>query len=38
MAKYKKPKVGFLDHVAGKQDDPTLDDLVKNVQENVFNS
>ena len=35
MSKYKKPKVGFLDHVAGKQDDPTLDDLVKNVQENV---
>ena len=33
MSKYKKPKVGFLDHVAGKQNDPTLDDLVKNVQE-----
>ena len=37
MSKYKKPKVGFLDHVAGKQNEPTLDDLVKNVQESSDN-
>ena len=36
MSKYKKPKVGFLDHVAGKTGKETnpIDDVLKEAKEN----
>ena len=35
MSKYKKPKVGFLDHVAGKSGQPDpIDEVLKEATEN----